>query len=73
MHAAEKFLLLAAALACAACGSRSAETANTQVAVNTPATDIVTLPPDESDATPTNELQNGVDQPADNSIDLNSD
>ena len=59
-------------LSCGACQKQSADTTNAQVAANGP-TDVITLPPDESDATPTNELENGVDQPADNGIDLNSD
>jgi hypothetical protein len=35
--------------------------------------DVETLPPDESDTTPTDELENGVDEPTGNTADLNSD
>ena len=72
MPVAIRAALLLAFCACAACGSRSSDQPNAEVAANAPA-DIVTLPPDESDATPTNELENGVDEPTANTVDLNSD
>ncbi len=72
MPVAIRCALLIAALACAGCHSRSSQVANEAMASDTQM-DIETLPPDESDATPTNELQNGVDEPADNSVGLNSD
>ena len=72
MPVAIRAAVIVAALACAACHARSAQTTNDATASNTQM-DIETLPPDESDATPTNELENGVDEPVDNTAGLNSD
>ena len=72
MHVAIRAAFILTALSCIACQKQSADTANAQVAANAP-TDVITLPPDESDATPTNELENGVDEPTANTLDLNSD
>ena len=72
MPVAIRAAFLLAFFTCAACGSHSNDPTNTEVAANAP-TDVITLPPDESDATPTNELENGVDEPSDNAVGLNSD
>lgn len=72
MHVANRALLILLLVAAAACGQRNAPTANQAIASNT-GMDVETLPPDESDATPTNELENGVDEPTGNTADLNSD
>ncbi len=73
MRAANKLLFLSLALACAACGSRSQQpvAASNEVAAN--GIDVETLPADESAATPTNELENGVDQADDNGASLGND
>ena len=72
MSDAIRAVVLTLALALASCHGRSAEATN-EAAVSNTQMDIETLPPDESDATPTNELENGVDEPADNTVGLNSD
>ena len=72
MPGAIRATLLILALSCAGCHGRANDTTNAETVSNTQM-DIETLPPDESDATPSNELENGVDEPADNTVDLNSD
>ena len=72
MQVAIKSAAIALLLACSACHGRTADPTNEAAASNTNM-DIETLPPDESDTTPTNELENGVDEPAGNTVDLNSD
>jgi hypothetical protein len=72
MHAANRAFLTLLALAAAGCGRHDARATNEASATNT-GMDVETLPPDESDATPTNELENGVDEPTGNTADLNSD
>ena len=68
MSAVTRVFVLFFAVAAAACG-RGPEQAN-NVATNAP-TDIETLPPDESVATPTDELENGAADPNVNEAALN--
>ena len=70
MSAANKITLLVIALGGAACSPAS--DASNDAAANAPM-DVETLPADESDTTPTNELENGVDKPEAGTADLNSD
>lgn len=72
MRAVLRTVLLLAAVACSACSKQPAQT---PVANNSASSgmDIETLPPDDSDTTPTNELENGADEPGGNMVDLNSD
>ncbi len=67
MRAVTKTLVLAgAALAIASCRDNQAEQ-NITVTDNIPANaDIEALPADESSATPTDQLENGIDTPAAN-------
>ena len=58
MSAAGELSALAAAIALAACGKAEQPAAN-----NSTVADIETLPADESAATTSEELQNGVDDP----------
>jgi hypothetical protein len=70
MSAARSLLLACGALLAAACHR---DTAAPPAANNAAVTDIDTLPPDESDATPTNQLVNGDDQPDVNDTAMNGD
>jgi hypothetical protein len=69
MRAAPSLLVL---LLAAACHRQQPPPPSVNVAANTPV-DIETLPPDESDATPTNQLESGVDNPDVNDAATNSD
>ena len=69
MRAAPSLLVL---LLAAACHRQQPPQPSVNVAANTPV-DIETLPPDESDATPTNQLESGVDNPDVNNAATNSD
>jgi hypothetical protein len=71
MPVANRALLVVLALACAGCGGHSGQATDNAVSAN--GMDIETLPPDESATTPTNDLENGVDEPPANTADLNSD
>ena len=71
MPVADKAFLVLLALACAGCVDHSSQATNDAVSAN--GMDIETLPPDESATTPTNDLENGVDEPPANTADLNSD
>lgn len=64
MYAAIRPLILAAgAAAVAACGGASSNDAEADEALSSAPADIETLPPDESVATPTDELANGAVEP----------
>jgi hypothetical protein len=68
MRVANSLLLLAVLAAASACHrSQSADqnlaVANQTVEMNGAAADIETLPADESSTTPTNQLENGFDNP----------
>jgi hypothetical protein len=56
-------LLLAAAAALGACNPAAPERNTAAANAIAPPPDIETLPADESSATPSNELQNGADNP----------
>jgi hypothetical protein len=68
MRDANSLLLLAALAAVSAChkskpADQNLAVANQTVEMNGAAADIETLPADESSATPTNQLENGFDNP----------
>ncbi len=65
--AARSFALLGLGLAVAACGEARQDAATNNAA----ATDIEALPPDESVATPTEELANGAAEPSENGAPTN--
>jgi len=60
--AARLLALIAFGLAASGCGERPAA----EPADNSAVTDVEALPPDESAATPTDELRNGAAEPTDN-------
>ena len=69
---AKPLILAALAAALAACSSQSNPDQNVIITDNVPANaDIEALPPDESSATPTDELQNGDDNSDVNEISSN--
>jgi hypothetical protein len=57
-------------LLAAACNRQQPPPPSQNLAANAPM-DIETLPPDESDATPTNQLESGVDKPDVNDVATN--
>jgi hypothetical protein len=68
MRDANSLLLLAALAAVSGChkskpADRNLAVANQTVEMNGAAADIETLPADESSTTPTNQLENGFDNP----------
>lgn len=73
--AAKTITALALAIAATACNRapKQPQPVNSSVAMNDPATDIEALPPDESSATPTNQLANGEDNPDINASTANQD
>jgi hypothetical protein len=72
MPNAKPLILLGALGALAACSGQSNPDQNVIITDNVPANaDIEALPPDESSATPTDELQNGDDNSDVNEIDSN--
>jgi hypothetical protein len=63
MRDANSLLLLAALAAVSGCHKSKPVDQNLAVEMNGAAADIETLPADESSATPTNQLENGFDNP----------
>ena len=72
MRAAIRLGILLVALGCSACSKQPSQPPASNSASNS-GIDIETLPPDDSDTTPTNELENGADEPSGNGSDLNGD
>lgn len=72
MRAALRTALLVAAFGFSACSKQASQPPATNNSASS-GMDIETLPPDDSDSMPANEVENGADEPGNNTIDLNSD